>query len=263
MSSLKGKFKAIRTTKQHEFTRKELEILSSCGKTHMQPGNYSNMLVFWPLYLKEHTKNVEVLNMVLVWTPKSRFLRFDDRISPKSLMYAEKPYCRLINTKKRFLYIILAINNPNGKSSHANGLLYDTKKQTLEHFEPHGNGVQLKYTNLSLATINKIKAYLTTTLGIPIKQFRKLTTTCPRVGWQVRHGPKRISDSLFDEQWSIGGYCAAWSMYFILLRAKNVTLSVLALQMRAFENYEETSDYIHNFYYDFLRFKLKVLKRMK
>lgn len=232
-------------------------------KIEVHPGNFKNMQVYWPLYLETMTTNVHVYNYILVYNPASimlskLYLRQAD--TPVSKSY-QKSDCGIKLTAKRFVYIILIFVNPEDqKRAHANGLLYDTTTQILDRYEPHGSGNPIKYTNIDTKTSKLFKAFIKTNLGLHVKRFNQPRSVCPMKGWQTRQGISRFKNLIFDRQWKIDGYCAAWSLYFILLRAKNPHIAVKTIQERAFKEYEKTSDYIHEFYYDFLRWKINLLK---
>jgi len=243
---------------RYNFTNAEMNILKRSGSLH--PGNPKNMRIFWPLYLQHNVSNVHVFNFTLILDPLSKCkYKFHDKFySPVSKQYAQANFGKK-PTSKRFIYLILVIYEPEG-GAHANGLLYDTKTQNLERFEPHGSETVLSYTKITPYEAQKMKEFLEQNLGISIKRFYQPKSVCPRIGWQIREGLPRPFDYFFNKKWGISGYCMAWSMYFILLRAQNPDIRTKQLQEHVFENYETTSDYIHDFYYDFLRWKVKILK---
>lgn len=247
----------------YDFTPKEIDILKKSGSLH--PGNYKNLKVFWPLYLESHVSNVHVFNFTLVYNPRRRYLQklyFNNYISPLSKNFAKANLGKKI-TNKRFIYIVLIINNPDGLQAHANGLLYDTKTKNLERFEPHGSENPLHYTKIGAVVSREIKTYLEDNLGLTIKRFYQPKSICPSRGWQVREGYPKITNSNFNRMWKINGYCAAWTLFYIMLRASNPDVSSKKIQQDAFESYEMLSDYIHEFYYEFLRWKVEFLKKSK
>jgi hypothetical protein len=259
--SLKGGIKKPRGG-IYDFTSKEIDMLKKSGSLH--PGNYKNMKIFWPLYLESHVSNVHVFNFRLVYSPGQTYLQklyFNDYISPLSTIFAKANLGKKI-TNKRFIYIVLVINNPNGLQAHANGLLYDTKTQNLERFEPHGSENPLRYTQMGPVDAREIKNYLQDNLGLTIKTFYQPKSICPARGWQLREGYPRVENSYFNRMWKINGYCAAWTLYYIMLRASNPDVSSKKIQQDAFKPYEILSDYIHDFYYDFLRWKVEFLKKI-
>lgn len=265
MASLKQSVIKKPQSSVYNFKYDELQKLKKWGSLH--PGHERNLRVFWPLYLESHTNNVHVFNFTLVYnpdTPETYYnkLYFKDHLSPFSLQFAKKNLGKKI-LEKRFIYIVLVINRPDRLMAHANGLLYDTNTQNLERFEPHGSENPLTYTKISGPTSSLIKKFLEKNLSLKIKRFYQPKTTCPRKGWQTIQGNPRIANFVFNNKHKIGGYCAAWSLYFIILRAYNPNIPSKKLQESVFKLYETTSDYIHDFYYDFLRWKLELMKTLK
>jgi hypothetical protein len=250
---------------KYDLSAENIKILQSHSKS-LHPGNYQNLTIFWPLYLELHTSNVHVFNFVLNYTKKTRYVDeyfyFYEHLSPGVQQFAKLNLGKKLSGK-RYLYIILVIRKGDSISAHANGLLYDTKTQILERYEPHGSYSQPSYAFMNRGSLKLMKDYISTKLGITIKMFKQPKSTCPKVGFQCREKYPRYTNFVFNQEWKIGGYCAAWSMYFIILRANNENISSKILQEKSFQNYEDLSDYIHGFYYDFLRFKSDFLKTAK
>lgn len=248
----------------YNFKPSEIKLLVSTKTMH--PGNHRNLTVFWPLYLESQTKNVHLFNFTLIYNPRKprnyQIYFHDYLLSPLTKQYAKANLGRKI-TKKRYIYIILVINHPSEVTAHANGLLYDTEKQTLERFEPHGSENPIAYAKIGPQTAKKIKEYLEANLGITIKRFNQPKSTCPKIGWQLKEKYPLVNNSKFNKTWKISGYCAAWSMYFLLLRINNPNIPPKKLQEITFSNYNNTSVYIHRFYYDFLRWKVDFLQKHK
>lgn len=128
--------------------------------------------------------------------------------------------CKL--KKKRFFigYIILEqlLFYPSGKispytSAHANSFIYDTKLQTLEIFEPHGEldvTNEKKYGNER----NEILKQYFEKNGVNITKMISSADFCPR-----RRGPQ-FYDNLSSKKYnnSTRGYCAAWSIFYLDMR---------------------------------------------
>ena len=255
-SSVKSKILSKPRTSLYDFTLKELVFLKKYGSLH--PGHTKNLQIFWPLYLEAHVSNVHVFNFTLIYNQK---LYFRNSLSPTTGRFAKPDLGKKIGSK-RFIYIVFVIKNPEGINAHANGLLYDTETGILERFEPHGNQNPLYFAQISAQTAKKIKDFLQKKLGLYIKRFNQPKSMCPVRGWQVREGLPRLRNSNFNRNCKIGGYCAAWTLYFIILRAKNPDVPSKKLQDAAFKRYANTSDTIHDFYYDFLRWKIEFLKKV-
>jgi len=264
MSSLKKKKQELQHPSfdtKYSFTKKEIDILQYGHIKHMHPGDDTNIRIFWPLYLESRTQNVELLNYNLVFRNKK--FSFEHFSTPLSSKFKQNRFLSKSDKKKRFLYIVLSFKNPQKPTGHANALIYDYEKQILERFEPHGSGNPLPYTILSQQENKKMKEILSNVFDIKIKRIMHPKSSCPARGWQVREGNRSIDDSKFNTKWKIRGYCVAWSMYYVILRMNNLDLSPKEIQTRAFKDSETTSNCIHKFYYDFLRFKLDLLKKTK
>ena len=117
--------------------------------------------------------------------------------------------CR--NSGKRFSILGITIRGGDG-GLHANYLLYDTKTNEIERFEPHGK--MSSYTGFAM---NKAFKDLFTKYGIKyISQF----DFCPFYGPQYfssNYGDKRSGDP--------GGFCQVWSTYWISARLANPNVS--------------------------------------
>tara|TARA_B110000977_G_C11083186_1_gene493621 strand:+ start:195 stop:953 length:759 start_codon:yes stop_codon:yes gene_type:complete len=240
----------------YDFTKTDIAILKNYGSLH--PGELQNMKVFWPLYLEAHTKNVHVVNSIFVYENKK--ILMDGIITP-SIKQIVRENLRKQISKKRFLYITLMIISEDGLQAHANGLLYDAKSKNLQRYEPHGVDGPA-YVNISCTVVKKIKHAFENIFGVKIKRFEQPVSTCPKIGFQKLQKFGLLFNAKFNRQWKISGYCAAWCVYYMILRANNPTYTSKALQTQAFEDYENTSDYIHQFYYDFLRWKIEFLKHL-
>jgi hypothetical protein len=120
--------------------------------------------------------------------------------------------------------IPIGINN-GSKGSHANILIYRKKFNHIEHFEPHGkgvNGIKLDDLNKQIDKmlnyfVSKVNEKLKTTKETEIKLI-KSSTVCPRVaGLQELEGESKL-DILEGEPI---GYCVAWSFFFAELCLAN------------------------------------------
>ena len=112
---------------------------------------------------------------------------------------------------KRFSILGITIRGSDG-GLHANYLLYDAKANEIERFEPHGR--MSSYTGFAM---NKAFKGLFAKYGIKyISQF----DFCPFYGPQYfssNYGDVRAGDP--------GGFCQAWSTYWISARLANPNVS--------------------------------------
>ena len=111
-------------------------------------------------------------------------------------------------------------------TAHANVLIYRSKDNIIEHFEPHGNGFR--------ANDKKKEIFIKHGLDEFMKEFNsqminanlheaKLVEThevCPHI-----RGLQSIEGAVTNKKYKIGGYCAAWSMFFTELALANPVLS--------------------------------------
>jgi len=112
---------------------------------------------------------------------------------------------------KRFSILGITIRGSDG-GLHANYLLYDAKANEIERFEPHGK--MSSYTGFSM---NKAFKDLFAKYGIKyISQF----DFCPF------YGPQYFSSNYGDvRSGDPGGFCQAWSTYWISARLANPNVS--------------------------------------
>ena len=139
-------------------------------------------------------------------------------------------------SNKRFIFIFLALRSGSRKNfmPHANVLIYDRKRNELEHFEPHGGFAtmqpwcdvakevdnqdfdQLKKvendpcdaTSLDRAIVKHLKPIIGFETYIPARSY------CPYIGFQSKQALLKIG---VDP----GGFCQYWSIYYIDLRLSN------------------------------------------
>lgn len=123
----------------------------------------------------------------------------------------------LINAQKkknkyRFVFCFLSLKLPND-GLHANILIYDLKNMTLERFDPYGNTVSFD------SKIDDIlEEELTWNTGF---EYLKPSDYMPVAGYQT------ISDELNElnqKNGDFGGYCLAWSIFYLEHRIINEKL---------------------------------------
>lgn len=121
------------------------------------------------------------------------------------------------NNKRFFIGLIYLgnfINNYNHKA-HENSFIYDIEKQELEVFEPNGAIAD------DIAEMFNTKDFFNYLLeyflknGIPVKKFYKPMDYCLR-------GPQALDYKSHKEiKNAPGGYCGAWSLYYLDARLSN------------------------------------------
>jgi len=124
------------------------------------------------------------------------------------------------------LYGFVHLKDPS--SGHANVLIYRSENNVLEHFEPHGSYYQptlktdhdrdliKKELNIFVNRLNTIM----TGLGLPETKLIESRFVFPHL-----IGLQALESSIPNKQETIGGYCAAWSMFFTELVLANPALS--------------------------------------
>ena len=168
---------------------------------NMFQSKFKDMIIY-VLYLQNKYKNLYIPminNSSFPW-----FINYENEneyiIHPK--------LNKLINNERRnktydfaFCYLSL-VNADNGL--HANAIIYDFNKMTVERFEPYGNTV--KY---DLELDNILKKELTLYNGF---KYIKPSDYMPVAGFQT------ISDELNpynQKSGDFGGYCLAWATWYL------------------------------------------------
>jgi len=120
-------------------------------------------------------------------------------------------------TKQQYIYSeILPCQNPTfaipfSVSQHANMLIINREKKTVEHFEPNGEFIGEIGDLLTVAAEKLIKELFPSYTYIPVISF------CPETGIQMELA-RRFPASKFT------GSCAIWSMWYAFLRLSSPNL---------------------------------------
>ena len=161
---------------------------------------------------------------------------------------------------KRFILMPMNIVCSNGQS-HANMLLYDANKKSLERFEPNGILTKEEDECLSDIDIDKliIKAF-TTNLGKKfITEYHAPTDFCPRIGIQWIQTAENIGTTSDPE-----GFCMAWSFWYANLRLANPDLDrsyVLDVSINTIKNMDVTyTDFIRTYSSAILEYHRELVK---
>jgi|UniRef100_A0A6C0GZF5 ankyrin repeat protein len=121
----------------------------------------------------------------------------------------------LNNNKKRFLIIPIGIHQDNG--AHANILLYDSKLNEMERFEPAGGEYPLEYNYNPDLLDYYIESFFS-------EKFKGLKYFKPR-SYEMNIGFQTME--IIDINKKIGdpnGFCGAWSLWWVYMRIKNDTI---------------------------------------
>jgi hypothetical protein len=153
---------------------------------------------------------------------------------------------------KRFSIIAITIRGKRGL--HANYLLYDSKLNEIERFEPHGK--ESGYTGIEM---NLVFEDLFAKYGIKyISQF----DFCPF------KGPQYFSSRFgYVFQGDPSGFCQAWSTYWISVRLANPDIprdTLINYLMSSLSNTNEGfREFIRNFSVFLLKQKKQILQEFK
>jgi hypothetical protein len=109
--------------------------------------------------------------------------------------------------------------------AHANVLIYRKKESVLEHFEPHGDGFrgyEGETDFIKKEMVEFVKVFNAHLIKANIPEVRMVE---PREVCPYRNGLQTLESSVPDKKYDIGGYCAAWSMFFTELALANPAMS--------------------------------------
>ena len=157
----------------------------------------------------ENNSTTEYLNFEIVWVYQKLFfpIEFDEKI-------------KKCISKENIKFIVVPIGIELSNGSHANYIIYDLIKKEVERFEPNGSYNPHKFN------------YNPDLLDILLeKKFKKINNKInyirpkdylPKVGFQLLDAMenrkfKRIGDP--------GGFCAAWTVWYVDMRLSNQNVS--------------------------------------
>lgn len=124
-------------------------------------------------------------------------------INPRNIL---KILTRCETENKRFF--VIALNLIGEESSHQNMLIYDTISRSLERFDPN----TITYTHLTdidqrvFDYFNKL---------IPVNEYFSPVDYCPVNNLQT------IESQYKSDIYDLGGYCVAWSFFYLAQRLEN------------------------------------------
>jgi ankyrin repeat protein len=123
---------------------------------------------------------------------------------------------------KKFLIIPIGIELSNG--AHANILLYNKDTNEMERFEPYGMnfppGFNYNPSNLDINLKNLFINYFENYNEIEFKFFSPLA-------YQTKIGLQLLDTIEYNKEKNIGdpgGFCAAWSLWYIEMRISNINV---------------------------------------
>lgn len=158
--------------------------------------------------------------------------------------------------KKRFIVIPLILVGCKGNESHANYIIFDTKKNELERFEPYGSKVLYHEFYASDKIDSKLRKWFKQNLNIS-KYYSPVKYCAP--GFQDIQSIEQL-ERIGDP----GGFCMIWALWYVNLRLKNPKLDrKLVVNKALFEfNKKDTSrtTFIRNYANFIINKKYKMLK---
>lgn len=125
----------------------------------------------------------------------------------QKLIFPEGIEKLFLNLNKRFFIIPIGIENDFGY--HSNILIYDTKNNLIERFEPNGksgpSGYYYNSSKLDDILKFKLKKYIK-------KDFKYLYPKIylPKIGLQIYENLEEKKKNIGDP----GGYCSSWSLWY-------------------------------------------------
>ena len=132
-----------------------------------------------------------------------------------------------IRKGKRFFVTSISLQSVYRKTGHANVLIYDRKKNTLELFDPHGYNTLGHYDPKNVRFLIE---YIFKKIS-PGAHFLNSFEMNPLYGLQSIESLE-ISEKVENE---IGGYCGAWALFYLHMRLANPDVP----QIRLIQNIKE------------------------
>jgi len=175
--------------------------------------------------LKRHKSCTTLVNKINV--NKIKFIDFqlrwmcdnNERILSKPKYFGEK-LKNCYNTSSRFIFVLLSMTNrykcsQSNNQGHLNVIIYDKIEKSLERFEPMGiiDRFEIYSKHLDNIILDLFRKYL------PVSTYFSPLDFCPASSFQCL---EIKSDAMLGDP---GGFCSAWSLWYLDLRLSNPTLS--------------------------------------
>jgi len=109
---------------------------------------------------------------------------------------------------KRFIYILLGIENDYSESGHSNIIIIDNFKKTIERFEPYGHGYITKNSSKIIENIDNKFNSLLKILNLNDYKYLSPIDISPKIGLQIKA-------DFYD------GMCSIYSLIYLQLRLMN------------------------------------------
>ena len=249
-------------------------------KTHFL--GYGLDMIFGLIYLASKYKNLDIPFKFKesYGYKRNDFMNYGIRFDCKDYekkqkiiypLYENKFFEIIKNSKKRFVGIFLYIKwycfNMN---AHFNSLLFDTEKKTVERFEPYS---KIKITHFD-KTVKKFdiefKKSIKKNLGY---EYILPSSICPNIGFQYKEENNMFSVFTastvgnFQFKSDPGGFCGAWSLYYLNLRIAYPNIEPQKLLQNVYKYLENDKHSFRTFIRNYSEFiykeSVKILKNYK
>lgn len=173
------------------------------------------------------------------------------------LTFPDKLYNSLSDKIKSCNYIVIPITliaSVVNESLHANYLIIDTKKKTIERFEPHG-GMSLYFYHTDLLDTELIKK-----LNFGYKYLRPIDYL-PVVGFQSIQSFENYM-YLLNRIGDPEGFCATWGIWYIDLRLSNSGIDQKTLVKQTMKEIMKSNKKFTEFIRDYSAFIVKTRNTM-
>ena len=146
----------------------------------------------------------------------------DDTIYTKDdLYYLIDGIQKVIAENKNKRFFAMRVNLQSFSDAHANIIIYDTKKNTLELFDPHGSKTMDKFEPMKVRhMLNVIFKKIS-----PHIEFLQSYEINPYIGLQTIQG----GSEYLRQPDEVLGYCGAWTFFYLQMRIANPELSQMSL----------------------------------
>jgi len=160
----------------------------------------------------------DFLNFEIIWS-------FQKLFYPTNLKNTLSSFIK--NESKRYLIIPIGIELSNG--AHANILIYDKNLKTIERFEPYGKdwpaGFNYNPTGLD-HKLNKLFNNLLDNDNIINITYYEPHTYEQKIGFQTLDINEHSRENNIGDP---GGFCAAWSLWYVEMRISNPNIDKIKL----------------------------------
>lgn len=163
-----------------------------------------------------------IVQFEIKWIYQRIFMPIDFEVTMRDLLYE----------KTKYIIIPISIILSNG--NHTNGLFYDTEKQTIERFEPHGSDYPNKF-NYNPDLLDDILYKKFTDILSNIHQtsvtltYYRPQNYLPKIGFQtIENKEVNINKNIGDPN----GFCTLWTIWYFDYRLRYGDSNPLKLARR-------------------------------